>query len=390
MRATEKAMRCMQIYTSSGLRQFTVMPFGVTNGPSYFQEFVLDHYRPLLGAGLAKEEGTLEFFFDDGCLGTGDAKDKDAWEKDGSTENDVNASDGFSQHLAALEKVLLRARTINLRFKLSKCWFVQYSVVCLGCVAGVGEVSPDPSKTRAIHEWPRPSRREDVEKFLCTMGYYRHHLTPKFSELAAPLRDILAELHQKRAAGKGKKQGRRKVPPAPGLTLDKSTWPDWWTDGGEHAFQTLKRANVEAVNLAVPDLVGSHNGTNPFHLFPDACNYGVGAGLFQPSLGISAKGATHYSTLMVPPWATKAEIERKYQDLKRDLTKRTENSAAFVDVQKAYEILSSVDGRKDYDETIGLTKSLQSRVDLQPISFQCSVRAFLLHNEIGQHGNASS
>jgi curved DNA-binding protein CbpA len=71
---------------------------------------------------------------------------------------------------------------------------------------------------------------------------------------------------------------------------------------------------------------------------------------------------------MVPPWATKAEIERKYQDLKRDLTKRTENSAAFVDVQKAYEILSSVDGRKDYDETIGLTKSLQSRVDLQPIS----------------------
>ena len=110
------------------------MPFGVTNGPSFFQEFMLDHYHPLLGNGLDDLEGTLEFFFDDGCLGTGDAADANAWETDGQSENDKGASDGFAQHLQALGKVFDRAKEVNLRFKLSKCWFVQYAVVCLGCL----------------------------------------------------------------------------------------------------------------------------------------------------------------------------------------------------------------------------------------------------------------
>ena len=42
MSATERARRLMQIITSFGVRQWVVLPFGVTNGPSYFQEFMLD------------------------------------------------------------------------------------------------------------------------------------------------------------------------------------------------------------------------------------------------------------------------------------------------------------------------------------------------------------
>ena len=35
--ATERATRAMTILTSLGLRQWCVMPFGVKNGPAYFQ-----------------------------------------------------------------------------------------------------------------------------------------------------------------------------------------------------------------------------------------------------------------------------------------------------------------------------------------------------------------
>ena len=44
MSATERAKRLLQVITSLGIRQFEVLPFGVTNGPPYFQEAMLDLY----------------------------------------------------------------------------------------------------------------------------------------------------------------------------------------------------------------------------------------------------------------------------------------------------------------------------------------------------------
>ena len=44
MLASEEASRLIQIITSEGLLQWCVLPFGVTNGPSYFQEFMLELY----------------------------------------------------------------------------------------------------------------------------------------------------------------------------------------------------------------------------------------------------------------------------------------------------------------------------------------------------------
>ena len=67
---------------------------------------------------------------------------------------------------------------------------------------------------------------------------------------------------------------------------------------------------TDAMALAVPDTVGAANGTNPYHLWPDACKYSIGSGLFQGSGANAAKLVnTHYSTIGVPPWATALQID---------------------------------------------------------------------------------
>ena len=74
--------------------------------------------------------------------------------------------------------------------------FFQYAVLVLGEIAGLGKVSPDLAKTDAIRNWPRLSRLEEVERFLCTLSFFRSHASPRFSEIAKPLRDCMAELHE--------------------------------------------------------------------------------------------------------------------------------------------------------------------------------------------------
>ena len=168
MQASERAKRLLQIITSKGVRQWTVLPFGVTNGPPYFQEMMLDLYGghtsglpSLLSNSMSDLEAYLDIFIDDVQLGTGDALDHDAWARDQDESNDDD--DGFHQHLKALERVLARARTAQLRFKLDKCYFCQWSLDTLGMIAGCGVLRASPKKTQAIVNWPRPSRLEDVE-----------------------------------------------------------------------------------------------------------------------------------------------------------------------------------------------------------------------------------
>ena len=110
MRASERASRLLQIITSKGVRQWTVLPFGVTNGPPYFQEMMLDLYGgstrglpSLLNNSMSDLEAYLDIFIDDIQLGTGDALDHRAWEQEQLADQ---PGDGFHQHLAALRRLL--------------------------------------------------------------------------------------------------------------------------------------------------------------------------------------------------------------------------------------------------------------------------------------------
>ena len=44
----------------------------------------------------------------------------------------------FEKHLKCLDRILQRAETVDLRFKLSKCYFAQFELETLGMIAAVG------------------------------------------------------------------------------------------------------------------------------------------------------------------------------------------------------------------------------------------------------------
>ena len=235
------------------------------------------------GEALLALDAIVEFFMDDGAVGTSNCSEA-------NRKLDETSDVFFDKHLESLKIVFKRAASVNLRLKLTKCWFCQFELSLLGMIVGRGNMSPDPSKILALDAWPRPSRREDVEKFLCSFGYIRQFLSPKFSELAKPLRDCLSELHASRSQGKYRK-GPRKVAPAPALL--NNAWPDFWNQEAESAFIQIKKLAVDAVSLHFPDFEGASSGTNPYHLYVDACDFGVGGGLFQCQKNRTDEGPCH-------------------------------------------------------------------------------------------------
>ena len=151
----------------------------------------------------------------------------------------------FDDHLLHLEKVFKRLKEANVRLKPSKCYFVQSKVDYLGHVVSAEGLSPNPNKIKAVQEFPVPINSTGVKAFLGLCNYYRRFVKG-FAQIASPLNR---------------------------LTSKHATFE--WTDQCQEAFEALKRALVSAPILAYPDF------TQPFHLFVDASQTGIGLTLGQ-------------------------------------------------------------------------------------------------------------
>ena len=180
---------------------------------------------------------------------------------------DVTCAKGYEQHLNAIERIFTRAASANLRFKLSKCYFCQFSLDALGMVAGLGVVKTDPKKIQAIAERPRPSRPEDVEKFLASTVFIREYSSPRYAQISKPLRDTLAGLHEAR---KNKTHNRKAKYQPPAKPPADGSWPTFWNKECEESFVTFRNMVINAVELQVPDSVGASKWSNRFHIWPDA------------------------------------------------------------------------------------------------------------------------
>ena len=110
-----------------GHYHFTVMPFGVTNGPA-----TLERLMELVLGGL--DLTTCLCYMDDIVV-------------QGST---------FDQCLANLVTVLKRMDQAGLRLKPSKCELFWKEVPFLGHVVGETGVKPDPRKYEVVKNWPEP------------------------------------------------------------------------------------------------------------------------------------------------------------------------------------------------------------------------------------------
>lgn len=256
--------------TPFGLFEWDRMPFGLCNGPATFQRLM----QRCLGGQLS--ESAL-VYLDDVILYSVD----------------------FAAHLRHLEEVFRALERYGLKLRPEKCHLFQTEVKFLGHRVSSEGVSPDPDKVSAVKEWTPPRTVRQVRAFLGFVGYYRRFVKD-FSKIAKPLNELL----------KGTSRPRGRGSP-----------PVEWSSECEAAFQQLKQELVQAPILAYADF------TQPFLVYTDASNRGLGAVLAQCQGGVerviayasrslhpAERNDSNYSSFKLELLAMKWAVSEKFKD----------------------------------------------------------------------------
>ena len=181
--------------THYGHYEYLVMPFGVTNAPGVFMDYMNRVFHPYL-------DSFVVVFIDDILV----------------------YSKTREEHEEHLRIVLHTLRDRQLYAKLSKCVFWLEKVSFLGHVISQGGIAVDPSKIEVVLKWESPKSVFEIKSFLGLAGYYRRFIEG-FSKLALPLTKLT-------------RKGQAFV----------------WDTQCEHSFQTLKERLMTAPVLVLPNL----------------------------------------------------------------------------------------------------------------------------------------
>ena len=143
-----------------GTFKYTVLPFGLTNGPATFQRFINWILRDLL-------DDFCHAYIDDILI----------------------FSENEEDHEAHVRKVLERLRDHGLQADLKKCEFNVTETKYLGFIIGTKGISVDPAKVAVVSEWNEPTTVKGVQAFLGFCNFYRKFVKD-FSRVAKPLTSL--------------------------------------------------------------------------------------------------------------------------------------------------------------------------------------------------------
>ncbi|KAI2661123.1 Transposon Tf2-9 polyprotein [Labeo rohita] len=203
--------------TPTGHYEYLVMPYGLVNAPSVFQNFIHEVLREFL-------HHFVVVYIDDILI----------------------YSQSEAEHRHHVAEVLKKLREHQLYLKAEKCSFHLPSVKFLGyCIDHQG-VRMDERKVSAVVSWPEPTTIKELQRFLGFSNFYRRFIQD-YSIITTPLTNLLS----------GK----------PRTLL--------WTPEAAEAFHSLKSAFTQAPLLTHPD------PDLPFVVEVDASTTGVGAVLSQ-------------------------------------------------------------------------------------------------------------
>merc|ERR1711911_48706 len=233
------------IITPFGLFEFVRMPFGLRNAGSTFQR-LMD--RVLVGLPF------IFVYLDDVLI----------------------ASPDHASHRHHLREVFGRLRENGLTINPKKSVFGQEEVKFLGHRVSASGIRPLPGHVEAVVQFPRPSTRPDLQRFLGLVNFYRRFLRGAAGFLL-PLTNAL--------------QG-------PGKSLD-------WSPSMEQAFNAAKTSLANAAELEHPQ------ADFPISLMVDASGSHVGA-VLQHFRRSSWAPLSFYSKKLTP-------AETRYSAFDREL-----------------------------------------------------------------------
>ena len=174
--------------------EYVVMPFGVTNAPAIFMDYMNKIFRPWL-------DKFVVVFID----------------------NILIYSKTREEHANHMRVVLKILRDHQLYGKLSKCEFWLEQVQFLGHVISAKGIVVDPAKIETVLKWERPKTVTEVRSFLGLAGYYKRFVEG-FSKKMNPLTQ---------------------------LTRKDQSFS--WTEQCEECFEKLKKCLTTAPVLVIPD-----------------------------------------------------------------------------------------------------------------------------------------
>ena len=223
---TERARELLAVRTPKGFYTYARAPMGAQGSPAILTELV---YR-LLAPFMFGKEACVASYMDDILVFTNE--------------------DCPKKHAGVLDKVfgILSSAELNLNMKKIQL-FKRYARV-LGAVVGCGERRICSEKLGGLLEMEPPRNVPELRRFLGSMSASRDYI-PRFSDMAAPLNDLL-------------KKG-----------------VDWrWGSDQEISFLRLRKAlcSPPVIRLPVPEATG-------FRLATDASDVAIGGVLeqLQPS-----------------------------------------------------------------------------------------------------------
>jgi len=178
-----------------GHYEYVIMPFGVTNAPALFIDYMNQIFRPFL-------DKFVVVFIDDILIYSRTQK----------------------EHAEHLRLVLGILREKQLYAKLSKCEFWMDEVQFLGHEISAQGIAVDLAKFDAVVKWESPKSATKIRSFVGLADYYRRFIEG-FSKIVAPLTQLTRE-----------------------------DQPITWTDKCEESFQELKRRLTSAPILVILDV----------------------------------------------------------------------------------------------------------------------------------------
>ena len=230
--------------TPFGRYKFNRLPFGISSAPELFQKKMLEI--------LSECDGVVGLI-DDLLIY-------------GKTEE---------EHHRRLVTVLKKLKKEGVTLNKEKCQFYATEISFLGHIVNEKGVSPDPEKTKAIQNVPRPTNVSETRRFLGMLNQL-NKFSPQLAERTKPIRELLS---------------------------NKKQW--YWGPDQEKAFVELKESLCTEKCLALfePD---RHTIVSA-----DASAYGLGAVLQQEQLDGSLRPIVYISRAMT-------ECEQRYAQIEKE------------------------------------------------------------------------